>query len=144
MLFCCFFIVVYFCSCCYHCSSFVFNFNQSNNYCKYRLVFLSQNKILYAMKKKLIFTWKIFSSKAKKAGQTFSQKSDFHFITNKAFFPTCEGGETHLRIFGIFIDNLKNNCLLRKLLKWTNTKRKNFNIYNVPKILMIWSTVLDV
>ena len=27
--------------------------------------------------------------------------------------------------------NLKNNYLLKKLSKWANKKRKNFNIYNV-------------
>ena len=27
--------------------------------------------------------------------------------------------------------NLKNNYLLKKLLKWTNKKCKSFNIYNV-------------
>ena len=60
--------------------------------------------------------------------------------------------------------NLKNNYLLKKLLKWANKKCKNFNINNVafllknkekhleislfyncaPKILMIWFTVLEI
>ena len=33
--------------------------------------------------------------------------------------------------FVALIDNLKNNYLLKKLLKWANEKCKNFNIYNV-------------
>ena len=30
-----------------------------------------------------------------------------------------------------FIDELENNCLLKKLLKWANKKYKNFYIYNI-------------
>ena len=45
---------------------------------------------------------------------------------------TCEEGGTHLRIsFWHLLMNLKNNYLLKKLLKWANKKCKNFNIYNV-------------
>ena len=60
--------------------------------------------------------------------------------------------------------NLKNNHLLKKLLKWAKKKCKNFSIYNVvllkknkekhlerslfytcvPKILMIWSILLEI
>ena len=42
---------------------------------------------------------------------------------------------------------LKNNYLLKKLLKWASKKYKNFYIYNIvflKKILMIWSTVLEI
>ena len=40
---------------------------------------------------------------------------------------TCEEGEVQLRIFvWHLLANLKNNYLLKKLLKWTNRKYKNF------------------
>ena len=32
-----------------------------------------------------------------------------------------------------FIDELENNYLLKKLLKWANKKYKNFYIYNIVK-----------
>ena len=45
---------------------------------------------------------------------------------------TCEEGGAHLRIcVWYLLMNLKNNYLLKKLLKWANKKCKNFNIYNV-------------
>ena len=45
---------------------------------------------------------------------------------------TCEEGEAHLRIsVWHLLTKLKNNYLLKKLLKWANKKCKNFNIYNV-------------
>ena len=45
---------------------------------------------------------------------------------------TSEGGGTHLRIsVWHLLMNLKNNYLLKNLLKWANKKCKNFNIYNV-------------
>ena len=49
---------------------------------------------------------------------------------------TCEEGDSHLRIsvWHLFI-NLKNNYLLKKLLKWANKKCKNFNIYDVRTFL---------
>ena len=44
---------------------------------------------------------------------------------------TCEEGSTHLRIsFWHLLMNLKNNYLLKKLLKRANKKCRNFNIYN--------------
>ena len=44
---------------------------------------------------------------------------------------TCEEGRAHLRIsVWHLLMNLKNNYLLKKLLKWANKKCKNFNIYN--------------
>ena len=40
--------------------------------------------------------------------------------------------EAHLRIsIWHLLMNLKNNYLLKKLLKWANKKYKNFNICNV-------------
>ena len=40
--------------------------------------------------------------------------------------------EAHLRIsIWHLLINLKNNYLLKKLLKWANKKYKNFNICNV-------------
>ena len=57
---------------------------------------------------------------------------------------TCEEGEVHLRIsFFLFIFllmNLKNNYLLKKLLKWANKTQKNFNIYNVSFFKKITKT----
>ena len=45
---------------------------------------------------------------------------------------TCEEEEEHLRIsVWHLLMNLKNNYLLKKLLKWSNKKCKNFNIYNI-------------
>ena len=45
---------------------------------------------------------------------------------------TCEDGGTHLRISVWYLwINLRNNYLLKKLLKWANKKYKNFNICNV-------------
>ena len=42
---------------------------------------------------------------------------------------TCEDGGTHLRISVWYLwINLRNNYLLKKLLKWANKKYKNFNI----------------
>ena len=66
--------------------------------------------------------------------------------------------------FWHLVQNLTNNYLLKKLLKWPNKKCKNFNIYNVvfilkneenhqeislfytcvPQILMIWSTFPEI
>ena len=44
---------------------------------------------------------------------------------------TCEGG-TNLKISVChLLMNLKNNFLLKKVLKCANKKCKNFNIYNV-------------
>ena len=44
---------------------------------------------------------------------------------------TCEEGGAHLRIsVWHLLMTLKNNYLLKKLLKWANIKCKNFNIYN--------------
>ena len=50
---------------------------------------------------------------------------------------TCEEGGVDLRISFLFFFfflfmNLKNNYLLKNLLKWANKTQKNFNIYNVP------------
>ena len=43
---------------------------------------------------------------------------------------TCDEGGAHFRIsFCQLLINLKHNYLLRKLLKWTNKKCKNFNIH---------------
>ena len=45
---------------------------------------------------------------------------------------TCEEGGAHLKIsVWHLLMNLKNNYLLKKLLKCANKKCKNFNIYNV-------------
>ena len=44
----------------------------------------------------------------------------------------CEEGGSHLRIsLWHLMMTLKNNYLLKKLLKWANKQCKNFNIYNV-------------
>ena len=63
-----------------------------------------------------------------------------------------------------FIYELEKQLFIKKTVKWANKKCKNFNIYNVvffqtnkekhveislfyisvPKILMIWSTVLEI
>ena len=40
-------------------------------------------------------------------------------------------GQTSEFLFGIYLMNLKNNNLYKKLLTWANKKCKNFNIYNV-------------
>ena len=51
---------------------------------------------------------------------------------NKEKSCACEEGGSHLRIsFWHLLMNLKNNYLLKKLLKWVNKKCKNFNIYNI-------------
>ena len=51
-------------------------------------------------------------------------------ITQKSH--KCKKGGAHLRIsFWHLLMNLKNNYLLKKLLKWANKKCKNFNVYNV-------------
>ena len=45
---------------------------------------------------------------------------------------TCEESGAHLRVsFSHLLINLKNKYLLKKLLKWANVKRNNFNIFNV-------------
>ena len=45
---------------------------------------------------------------------------------------TCEEGGANIRIsVWHLLIKLKNNYLLKKLLKWANIKYKNFNIYNV-------------
>ena len=45
---------------------------------------------------------------------------------------TSEEGVAHLRIsFWHLLMNLKNKYLLKKLLKWTNKKQNDLNIYNV-------------
>ena len=42
---------------------------------------------------------------------------------------TCDEGGTHLRIYvSHLLMNLKNNYLLKKLLKWANKQCKNFNL----------------
>ena len=48
---------------------------------------------------------------------------------------TFEEGGAHLRlsVWDLLI-NLKNNYLLKKLLKWANRKCKDFSIYNVAFI----------
>ena len=54
------------------------------------------------------------------------------FKTDDRKSHTCEEGGIHLRIsVWHLLMNLKNNYLLKKLLKWVNKKCKNFNIYNV-------------
>ena len=40
--------------------------------------------------------------------------------------------------------NLKNNCLLKKLLKWANKKCKNLNVYNPVFFLKKEKTPVDV
>ena len=79
---------------------------------------------------------------------------------------TCEEGGAHLRISDWhLLVNLKSNYLVKKLLKWTNKKCMNFEFTmmylkkkkrlrkhleislfytSVPKILIIWSTVLEI
>ena len=47
---------------------------------------------------------------------------------------TCEEGRGHPRIsVWHLLMNLKNNYLLKKLLKWANKKCKYFNIYKNKK-----------
>ena len=41
---------------------------------------------------------------------------------------TCEGG-THFRICLAFVDKLKKQLFIKKLLEWVNKKDQNFNIY---------------
>ena len=49
----------------------------------------------------------------------------------------------HYLNVGHLLMNLKNNCLLKKLLKWANKKQcKNFNIYNVA--FKKWKTPGDI
>ena len=75
--------------------------------------------------------------------QTMQQISKFYHILNiqtnhgwekilKKKSHTCEEGGAHLRIsFWHLLMNFKNKQLLKKLLKCTNKKQNNFNIYNV-------------
>ena len=42
---------------------------------------------------------------------------------------TCEEGGTHFRICLAFVDKLKKQLFIKKLLEWVNKKGQNFNIY---------------
>ena len=44
---------------------------------------------------------------------------------------TCEEGGTHFRICLAFVDKLKKQLFIKKLLEWVNKKGQNFNIYVV-------------
>ena len=73
--------------------------------------------------------------------------------------PMWRGSGTPQNFCLAFIDELEKQLFIKRTLKWANKKCKNFNIYNVffqkkmkeislfytcvPKILMIWSTVLE-
>ena len=85
-----------------------------------------------------------------------TKKSCFIYIYIYIYI-TCEKCQAYLRISDChLLMNLKNNYLLKELLKWANKNCKNIDIYNVdiittwrfytcvPKILMIWSTVLEI
>ena len=41
---------------------------------------------------------------------------------------TCEEGGTHFRICLAFVDKLKKQLFIKKLLEWVNKKGQNFNI----------------
>ena len=59
-------------------------------------------------------------------------KTNFDGVSYTEKSHTCEEGGAHLRIsVWKLLTNLKNNYLLKKLLKWANKKCKNFNINKV-------------
>ena len=64
--------------------------------------------------------------------QFISEGPSFSSLKDVKKSHTFQEGGAHLRIsIWHLLMNLKNNYLLKKLLKWANKKYKNFNICNV-------------
>ena len=66
----------------------------------------------------------------------FYQSNHAKFSEQLKKLHTCEEFGAQLRIyFWHLLMNLKNKYLLKILLKWTNKKQNDFNIYNAPHFL---------
>ena len=64
--------------------------------------------------------------------QRYGKHFDIHnFEKNKkkTHTHTCEEGGTHFRICLAFVDKLKKQLFIKKLLEWVNEKGQNFNIH---------------
>ena len=64
--------------------------------------------------------------------QRYGKHFDIHNFEEKkknTHTHTCEEGGTHFRICLAFVDKLKKQLFIKKLLEWVNKKGQNFNIY---------------